>query len=82
MRNDIFNGKKNIINKRENNYQNELYFEKLREQELKSINESKKQNNFENKIQQHHLHKKDNINYNIKLNENLSIKMNFLIKKQ
>ena len=81
MRNDIFNGKKNIINKRENNYQNELYFEKLREQELKSINESKKQNNFENKIQQHHLHKKDNINYNIKLNENLSNKNEFLNKK-
>ena len=81
MRNDIFNGKKNIINKRESNYQNELFFEKLREQELKSINESKKQNNIENKIQQHHLYKKDNINYNIKLNENLSNKNEFLNKK-
>ena len=42
MRNDIFNGKKNIINKRENNYQNELIYEKLREQESKSLNDSKK----------------------------------------
>ncbi len=90
MNNDIINENKNIIYKREYNYQNDIQFDKLRAQELKSNIESKKLKNTENnmnKIQQHQLQKKDNINYNIKLtgiksntNDNLFKKNEYINK--
>ena len=72
MNNDIIYDNKNIIYKREYNYQNNIQFDKLRAQELNSNIETKKQKNTENNMnkiqqQQNQLQKKDNINYNIKL---------------
>ena len=55
-----FNKNINILG--EYNYENDIIFEKLRDQELKYKN----MENNTNK-NQHHLHKKDDINYNIKL---------------